>query len=137
MQHVADHRETQRDGDGRVFGPFDGLDDRGLAWFVILRLDGPVARFEIDVGEPGARSPAQTSSLLDGHLGIEHGRREGAFTLDMTTIDAHRALSDRVVPTSIAAGTIAATFERDEDDARVVELAFNELRVDAWSSDET
>jgi hypothetical protein len=129
VQPLADHRESSRDGSWLVFGPFDD-DARDLAWLVQID-DGA---HEVWVGRAGARGRAAMDLLMVGNIALDGDVRSGAFSLDMSTLDGHPAISAGAG----ASGSIDVTFERDvSTDRKHVDIAFVDFHALEWSSDDT
>ncbi len=137
---IADHRETRREGAFRIYGPFDDVEDRELAWLVKVDGDEEAATFEVWVGPRGTDREDALALAMSGEIVDRGGRRSGEVVLAYDVIDGFAELRP---PGERVAGRATIAFDRaaDEPDARV-EIRFEDFVRDGddgphWPSDET
>lgn len=141
IDELNDHRETSKEGDVRVYGPFADDEGRDAAWMIKIGGDDSSTSYEVFVGERGASAKAM-DLVMHGDIKVDGDMRTGGMTLDFDVIERHRNLwasdfSGRV------SGAIDIRFERDvSTERKSVEIEFIDFREeallgDAWFSDET
>lgn len=135
---LDDHRETRRDGASRVYGPFDDLDERDIAWLVKIDGDSSSARFEVWLGPRGTDREDALVLAMHGEIDEQDGRRTGEVTLEYDAIDPRSEL--RPAGEHLT-GRATVVFDRatGDGDARI-EVSFTDfVREDdaspTWPSD--
>lgn len=142
VEALSQYRETSRDGDWRVYGPFDDDEGRDLAWLVKIEGDEAATRYEVWVGAAGSKADAM-DRVMNGSIEIDGDLRTGDFGLDFDAIEKHPAIKDPEDVGKTFSGAIEVTFERDvSTEAKTIDIAFIDFREedllgDAWFSDET
>jgi hypothetical protein len=142
VAYLNNYRETSKDGEWRVYGPFNDDQDRDLAWLVKITGDDTATDYEVWVGARGA-SQGDTQRLVAGSMKVEGEVRTGTFSLYFDAVEAHPAMKDLENAAVTFSGSVDVTFERDTaTDRKLVGLQFNDFRAEdvlgqAWFSDES
>lgn len=145
-RYLDRHRETSRDGEWRVYGPYQDDDGRDLAWLVKIAEPAGVDTFEFYVGPRAAKGEAEMDKLIDGELKVEDNMRSGGFSLYFDAIEAHPEMKDADDALHTYQGSIHITFERDTDtEAKSIDIDFDGFKVlydgfldeDSFESDES
>lgn len=123
--------ETEREGDWRVYGPFNDDERRDLSWLVKVSGDGAETSFEIYVG----RRYAKRSDMdlgLEGTLRVDGDLRDGDLVLDFDTLEKYPDWKRD--PTYTYRGDIGITFTRNvETEAKTIDLDFMDYQVEHQS----
>lgn len=141
IDELNDHRETKREGDVRVYGPFNDEEGRDASWMIKIGGDESATDYEVFVGGRGASAKAM-DLVMHGDIKIDGDMRTGGMTLDFDAIERHRDVWDSDFSGSVS-GAIDIRFERDvSTERKSVEIEFIDFREeallgDAWFSDET
>jgi hypothetical protein len=139
---LNEHRETSREGEWRVYGPFNDDEGRDLSWLVRIQGDAESTAFEVRVGERGASSD-EVALLLDGDIDIDENVRTGGFTLHFDTVEDHPGIKDLEDAGKTFAGEIDVSFVRDvSTEHKTIDIDFRGFVVEnvfgeSWSSDES
>lgn len=146
VEFLDDIPETSRDGEFRVYGPYDDRDGRDLSWLVRLAEtdDGSVS--ELHVGKRGAGSQKEMDLLMSGNLVVGDGTRSGGFLIDFDVVELHPEMKGDRRELYSYAGAVEVTFEREVDsEKKHIDLAFKDFTVvydgfldsDTFFSDDT
>ncbi len=123
-------RETSRDGNWRVYGPYEDDKGRDLSWLARLdEIDGS-KKFEFYVGPRDAKDIDDVVLLMDGELNVDGDTRSGGFSLQFDTIEAYPEMKDDKDSLHTFAGAIAVSFERDvTTERKEIEVKFEDFQV--------
>lgn len=124
-------RETSRDGDWRVYGPYDDDDGRDLAWLARLDEDAEgVKKFEFYVGPRGVKGQEGMDLVIDGQLAVDGDMRSGGFNLYFDAIEAHPDMKEDKDSLHTFAGAILVSFKRDvATEAKTIDIKYDDFQV--------
>ncbi|MFV8752045.1 hypothetical protein ACNOYE_15980 [Nannocystaceae bacterium ST9] len=143
VEFLNNHRETSRDGQWRVYGPFDD-NDGDVAWMVKIEGSDLDTTFEFYVAEGGSTDTSEFVLLTEGDLNVQGDLRTGSMHIDFDTYEAFPALDTTALWSY--AGDLTIEFERDvASGEKTIGIQFDEfvaertgyLEDDTFSSDET
>lgn len=124
------HRETSRDGEWKVYGPYEDDDGRDLSWLIKIDSEEGDKKFEFYVGARGAKEQAEMDLIIDGSLAVKENLRSGGFGLYFDAFEAHPDLKDAKDELNTFSGAIAVTFERDVDtEAKSIDVKFDDFQI--------
>ncbi len=141
VQFLNNHRETAREGEWRVYGPFNDDDGRDLSWLVKISGDADATAYEAWVGARGA-SRGNMDKLLEGDIVIDGDERRGGFSLFFDAVEAHQEMKQLEDAGVTFTGSIDVSFTRDvSTEQKTVDVKFNDFRAEAvlgeaWFSNE-
>ena len=143
IRFLDGQRETRRDGNWRVYGPFDDDEGRDLAWLIKVQGDAEATDYEVYVGDAGSGSESDMALVMHGGVQVDGDLRTGDFTLDFDAIEQHPEVKDLEEAGTTFSGAIEVSFERDvSNEKKVIEIQFigfeeQSFLGEAWRSDET
>ncbi|MBZ5713633.1 hypothetical protein [Nannocystis pusilla] len=125
IAYLDDVQPTSRDGDTRVYGPYDDNDGRDLAWLVRVETLEDGSNYEVYVGNRGAKGQDAMDLLMRGDLHKEESERSGGFTMDFDVVEKYREMKGPDADMSVIGGVVDVTFKRDvETEEKVIDLDF-------------
>ncbi len=125
LDELAKHPPTREDGQWRIYGPFDGDDGEDAAWMARVAGDESEVKFEIFVGERGAKESG-LSPVFSGSLAANDVNRSGNIAIDFDVIYQLDALREQLGDAEEFGGSISVEFSRDlKTSFKSVELAFD------------
>lgn len=144
IEFLNNHRETSRDGDWRVYGPFDDNRGNDVAWMVRIAGDDLDTQFEFLVADKGTTNPDSFVMFADGDLTVDDEMRMGKMHIDFDTIEMHPDLDSTALWEY--EGDITIEFERNTDSGdKTIDIDFDAFTAartgflddDVFTSDET
>jgi len=111
IEILNNYSATTRDGDWRVYGPFDDNGGRDIAWLVRVGGGELDTSFEFLLAPRGTVNVASFELIADGSLTVDDDRRFGNLHLDFNVIESYAGLNLSVLWSF--AGDINIEFERD------------------------
>lgn len=139
-------KESAREGDVRVYGPYADRDGRDLAWLVKLGGDGDTTTYETWIGPRSAGSQADMDRLMVGTLEIGEGTRSGGFDMDFDVVEKYKEIKGQRGQLYTYSGDLAVTFAREiESGKKSIDIDYIGFEVlydgfldsDAFRSDDT
>jgi hypothetical protein len=126
VAYLDDKPPTERDGDARIYGPYDDNDGRDLAWLVRIETLADGSTYEVYVGERGVKAQGDMDLLMRGDLHKDASKRSGGFEIDFDVVEAHAEIKGRDADMTVVGGRVEVSFERDvETEAKRIELDFH------------
>jgi hypothetical protein len=122
---LDDVQPTSRDGQIRIYGPYDDDDGRDLSWLVRLETLEDGSKYELFVGNRGAKAQSDMDLVMTGDLHRDEKKRSGGFTMDFDVVEKHPELKGADADMSVIGGAVDVTFERDvETETKRIDLDF-------------
>lgn len=125
---------TNRDGDWRIYGPFEDEANRDLSWSVRIAGDSSETSYEILVGDRAAAAGGDLDVLVAGTLSVADDDRAGEVTVDFDTYNKYPDLRRADELTTEVGGDIVITFSRNTTtEEKVIDLDFQGFFVERES----
>lgn len=125
VAYLDDLPPTSRDGEIRVYGPFDDDQGRDLSWLVRLETLSDGSSFDLYVGSRGAKAQEEMDLLMTGDLHSADTSRSGGFTMDFDVVEKHGEIKGPDAEMSVIGGSVEVSFERDvETEEKKIDLDF-------------
>jgi hypothetical protein len=125
VRFLDDVQPTERDGNTRVYGPYDDDDGRDLSWLVRLDTLEDGSKYEVFVGVRGAKSQADMDLLMTGELHHDERDRSGGFVMDFDVVEKHSEMKGPDADLSVIGGVVEVTFTRNVDtEEKTIDLDF-------------
>lgn len=146
VEYLDGVRETAREGDLRVYGPYADRDGRDLAWLVKIGEEGDTTTYETWIGGRAAESQADMDMLMRGTLTVGEGTRSGGFDMDFDVVEKYKQIKGESGRLYTYSGDVAVTFEREVDsDKKYIDIDYVDFNVvydgfldsDTFHSDDT
>lgn len=115
IAYLDDKPPSDRDGDVRIYGPYDDNDGRDLAWLVRLETLADGSRYEVYVGGRGAKGQADMDLMMTGDLHRDGRGRSGGFEMDFDVVEKHAEMKGPDGDMTVLGGRVVVSFERDVD----------------------
>lgn len=116
---------TERDGEIRIYGPYDDNDGRDLAWLVRLETLEDGSRYDLYVASRGAKSQDEMDLVMTGDLHHSKTDRSGGFEMDFDVVEKYPEMKGPNGDMNHIGGVVAVTFERDvETEEKRIDLDF-------------
>ncbi|MCY1055821.1 hypothetical protein [Nannocystis sp. SCPEA4] len=125
IAYLDDVQPTSREGNTRIYGPYDDNDGRDLAWLVRVETLEDGSNYEVYVGNRGAKGQDGMDLLMTGDLHKEETKRSGGFKMDFDVVEKYREMKGPDADMSVIGGVVDVTFKRDvETEEKVIDLDF-------------
>ncbi|MDC0670396.1 hypothetical protein [Nannocystis radixulma] len=125
IAYLDDVQPTSREGNTRIYGPYDDNDGRDLAWLVRVETLEDGSNYEVYVGNRGAKGQDGMDLLMTGDLHKEEAKRSGGFKMDFDVVEKYREMKGPDADMSVIGGVVDVTFKRDvETEEKVIDLDF-------------
>jgi hypothetical protein len=125
IAYLDDVQPTSREGNTRIYGPYDDNDGRDLAWLVRVETLADGSNYEVYVGNRGAKGQDAMDLLMTGDLHKEETRRSGGFKMDFDVVEKYGEMKGPDADMSVIGGVVDVTFKRDvETEEKVIDLDF-------------
>jgi hypothetical protein len=138
--------ESAREGNTRVYGPYEDREGRDLGWLVKIEETDDTTRYETFIGKRAAKSEADMDRLMTGTLVVGEGTRSGGFDMDFDVVEKYGEIKGANRELYTYSGAVSVTFEREIDsDKKYIDMKFVDFNVlydgfldsDAFFSDDT
>ncbi|MDC0717598.1 hypothetical protein [Nannocystis bainbridge] len=139
IAYLDDVQPSAREGNTRIYGPYDDNDGRDLAWLVRVESIEDGANYQIYVGGRGAADQGAMALLMKGDLHKDGSKRSGGFELDFDVVEKHPEMKGPDADMSVVGGFVAVTFERDvETEQKRIDLDFQAASFEylGWLDDD-
>lgn len=132
-------RETEREGEFRVYGPWTDTLGRNVNWVLKVSGDATHTEYEVWVAKVTVWKRDDFELFLSGELeigGDELERRSGGFVIDFDVLEHHPGLKRWDLKQNHYGGKIAVTFERDTSNLqKYIDLDYQQFWVDVAGAD--
>lgn len=123
--YLDDVEPNARDGEVRIYGPYDDNEGRDLAWLVRLETLADGSSYELLVGHRGVTDAADMDLLMTGDLHSVKTARSGGFKMDFDVVEKYGEMKGPDAEMSVVGGLVDVTFERDvETEEKRIDLDF-------------
>jgi hypothetical protein len=128
IRTLEDLPPTSVDGSWDVYGPYrDPETDK--SWLIRIDGDASGSRFEVRVSAGSAVKASDMDALLLGEIEIDGDIREGSFSMNFDTVEAHELKAGPDRDRSYR-GTVEIQFERDlSSDLKLVDITYEDFEV--------